>query len=568
VAVTLASFFVLGATSTRIAALANATATSGGTVTYTVFSDHLCSLPVSPAQSSTVNVTNGIVPVSSAMRFNTVGTYFWNANYSGDTANETTPSSCQSLTVTANGATTIDLAIVPDPVVVRTAFAGSVLIAGTTALASGTVTFSLYSDPTCTALLTPVQISTITGVNSVAPLSASFTIDVVGTYFMNAVYSGDVSNVGSTSACDVVAITKATPSIALSRSPGSFVVGFSTVASTVISNATSNLTGAVVYTVFSDNGCSVPVVPAVTSTKTPVSGAVPDSEPFTINVIGGYFVGVAFAGDSENNAAAGSCVAFSVTTAFPDLTLVLSQNPVEIGESFGAQMTLSANAINPTGSFELQSFTDSNCSVASPDVATHVATLASGFIPDASGVTLASSRIIFRQAVYFGDGNNASAVSDCLAQVINTGQLSASILSATLTPVGYSNFTTTSNGTLVIQVNDDRETGDGWSVTVIASDFQYNGILPIGSDIPASSFSVVSTGAPIVLIGQGIGVGGPYSDANAIGSLDSIRTLIVAEAGFGSGRYQMTSAISLEIPAQSQAGSYTATLAIATSAAP
>lgn len=96
--------------------------------------------------------------------------------------------------------------------------------------------------------------------------------------------------------------------------------------------------------------------------------------------------------------------------------------------------------------------------------------------------------------------------------MIDAGQLSASIVSATLTPVAYSNFATTSNGTLVIQVNDARETGDGWSVSVSASDFEYSGISPNGSDIPASGFSVVSTGTPVVLLGQGIGVGGPYSD--------------------------------------------------------
>ena len=79
---------------------------------------------------------------------------------------------------------------------------------------------------------------------------------------------------------------------------------------------------------------------------------------------------------------------------------------------------------------------------------------------------------------------------------------------------------------------------------------------------------VTSAGAPAVTLGQSIGVGGPYSDATAIGSLDQVRTLMIANPGFGAGRYQQTVLISLTIPAQSQAGIYTATLTIATTAAP
>ena len=83
------------------ATLLNETANAGGTVAYTVFSNNSCSADAQSAGTKTV--TNGTVPNSNSIQFNSAGTFYWQAVYSGDTNNTAATSSCQSevLTVVA-----------------------------------------------------------------------------------------------------------------------------------------------------------------------------------------------------------------------------------------------------------------------------------------------------------------------------------------------------------------------------------------------------------------------------------------------------------------------------------
>ena len=67
---------------------------AGGTVTYTVYSDSACT--TSFAGAGTKTVTNGVVPDSNGVQFDTAGSYYWQAAYSGDAGNSSANSSCQS----------------------------------------------------------------------------------------------------------------------------------------------------------------------------------------------------------------------------------------------------------------------------------------------------------------------------------------------------------------------------------------------------------------------------------------------------------------------------------------
>jgi len=71
---------------------------AGGTVAYDYFSGSACS--GSPTSvGSPLNVTNGMVPSSSSKTFSTVGSYSWNAVYSGDKDNDGATSECVLLNV-------------------------------------------------------------------------------------------------------------------------------------------------------------------------------------------------------------------------------------------------------------------------------------------------------------------------------------------------------------------------------------------------------------------------------------------------------------------------------------
>ena len=70
------------------------TSSAGGSVTYMVFSDDACTDSV--ASAGTFTVTDGTVPSSSAVALTTVGTYYWQASYSGDTYDGPSVTACGS----------------------------------------------------------------------------------------------------------------------------------------------------------------------------------------------------------------------------------------------------------------------------------------------------------------------------------------------------------------------------------------------------------------------------------------------------------------------------------------
>ncbi|MFZ2621333.1 MAG: SdrD B-like domain-containing protein [Minisyncoccia bacterium] len=73
--------------------LSNSTTDAGGTVAYNVYTNNSCTTGTQSAGSKTV--TSGIVPVSNSLVFNTVGSFYFQAVYSGDLNNSPATSTCQ-----------------------------------------------------------------------------------------------------------------------------------------------------------------------------------------------------------------------------------------------------------------------------------------------------------------------------------------------------------------------------------------------------------------------------------------------------------------------------------------
>ena len=59
---------------------------------YSYYTNNTCT--TAKAAAGTETVTNGTVPNSTTITFNTVGTFYWQAVYSGDTNNNGATSSC------------------------------------------------------------------------------------------------------------------------------------------------------------------------------------------------------------------------------------------------------------------------------------------------------------------------------------------------------------------------------------------------------------------------------------------------------------------------------------------
>ncbi len=184
------------------AALTGATATAGGTVTYTVYkNDSSCTQ--NGQSAGTVSVTNGVVPDSDAITFNSAGDFYWQAVYSGDPDNNPATSVCTSeLLVVSPNLTGLSTAqnLIPND---------DATLSGATGNAGGTITFDLFAptDATCSGTPALTQEVAVSGNGTYSTTNTTFIASDVGTWRWLVVYSGDDNNVGQTSACGVERFT-------------------------------------------------------------------------------------------------------------------------------------------------------------------------------------------------------------------------------------------------------------------------------------------------------------------------------------------------------------------------
>lgn len=159
--------------------------------------------------------------------------------------------------------------------------------------------------------------------------------------------------------------------------------------------------------------------------------------------------------------------------------------------------------------------------------------------------------------------------ADTVTQAVTGGTRTASIADLALGSASYAHTAQSSNGSMTLSADDSSGTGAGWNVTIQASDFVYTGSNN-GTNIPAANFSLTSAAAPSATAGQAVDAtdGPKVPTTSPVGALDSARKVVAANADFGQGAYAQSLGVSLSIPAQSRAGTYTGTLTVTISAAP
>jgi hypothetical protein len=202
------SSITVGGSASDSATLSGQTKTAGGTMTYTVYTDSGCSAGARSA--GTVTVTNGKVPDSSMLTFNTPGTSYWQAVYSGDAANSGSSSACTSEKLTVAKAspqigTSFNLTVNKNGT--ATAY-DTAKLSGATPTAVGTVTYTVYTNNTCTA--GGRSAGTVTVTNGVVPNSNALSF-TTGTYYWVAAYSGDANNNPVSGACGGEVMTPKLP---------------------------------------------------------------------------------------------------------------------------------------------------------------------------------------------------------------------------------------------------------------------------------------------------------------------------------------------------------------------
>jgi hypothetical protein len=182
----------------------NGAASASGTAAYAVYSDAACTKLVAAAGSGAFS--GSTAAPSTAEAGLAPGTYYWQANYSGDVNNQAVASTCGSevLTVLARtttatvqsggGVSGASLTVqAGTPVTDRAHITGSLA-----ASASGLVSYALYKNNKCTV---PAGTGSSASVlNGVAGPSTAIK-PKVGTYYWKATYSGGGLNAPSVSAC-------------------------------------------------------------------------------------------------------------------------------------------------------------------------------------------------------------------------------------------------------------------------------------------------------------------------------------------------------------------------------
>jgi hypothetical protein len=195
-----------GGSADDTATLSGETATAGGTVTYTAYSNSNCSTGARSA--GTVTVTNGSVPSSNRLSFPAAGTYYWQAAYSGDAKNSPSSSACTSeVLIVKNLPLLATEPSQPGPIAIGTSVADQATLTGETPTAGGTIYYAVLGPSNRTILVANLTPSNNTVVNGVAPASISWTPTTAGTYYFEAIYGGDAGNWPAVSAPEKLVVS-------------------------------------------------------------------------------------------------------------------------------------------------------------------------------------------------------------------------------------------------------------------------------------------------------------------------------------------------------------------------
>jgi hypothetical protein len=164
---------------------------------------------------------------------------------------------------------------------------------------------------------------------------------------------------------------------------------------------------------------------------------------------------------------------------------------------------------------------------------------------------------------------SGALAANTVRTTVTGGTRTASIADLVLPATTYSHSDQTKTGTMTLTADDSSGTNAGWNVTVLASNFVYAGSYS-GTDIPAANFGLTAAAAPARTAGQGVSPtqGPKVPTTSPVGTLDTARKVVQANANHGKGTYTQALDVSLLVPADSVEGTYTSTLTVTITAGP
>ena len=410
-------------------------------MTFTLYSDNTCTTPAGVSGSGAISTSNGVSSASFSAAWTppAAATFYWRASYAGDANNNPFTTGCgaaNEVLVAGPASPTMTTQDSPTSVTVGTAttISDTATFQNTSSVApTGSVTFTLYSDNTCTTS-TGVSgtgaISTTNGVSS-ATFSTGWVAPATGTYYWRASYAGDAANNGYTTGCalagELIVVGPASPSLTTQATPTAITVGTAT---TVGDNATFENTtavpptGSLTFTLYSDSACTnstgVSGPGPITSTGSGFSASF--STGWTAPAAGTYYWRATYPGDSNNNGFTTNCGDANElvvvgqgapTMATQDSpTSMIAGTTLLVGDTATFQNT---TTVVPTGSVMFTLYSDRLCAVPT-------GVSGPGMIFTTGGVSTASfstswtapaAGAYYWRASYGGDSNNVGFTTGC-----------------------------------------------------------------------------------------------------------------------------------------------------------
>ncbi|HVC05328.1 MAG TPA: hypothetical protein VND88_11705, partial [Candidatus Acidoferrales bacterium] len=123
---------------------------SGGTVTYTAYSDNGCTTGAQSAGTVTIDESTGVATQSNSVSFTAAGTVSWEAVFNGDTNDNTATSACEPLVISNASPTIVTILNASAITVGGTDYDTSALSNFASGGSGGTVTYTVYTDNVCT----------------------------------------------------------------------------------------------------------------------------------------------------------------------------------------------------------------------------------------------------------------------------------------------------------------------------------------------------------------------------------------------------------------------------------
>jgi hypothetical protein len=315
---------------------------------------------------------------------------------------------------------------------------------------TGGATFKLYSDASCTTLVTTLTGSNWSGSGGTYTSTATYPSPAVGTYYWIASYAGDVNNSSATGKCGDAGeqsdVTKRSPTIGTTPSAGG-KVGVVVLNDTATLSGAFNPTGSVTFKLFDPSQTCPTDTPVFTQTVALTGASATTTLGPTANKAGTWRWVASWPGDANNNGPVTSgCTEEEVTVTKATPTLSTTPNPTSgtVGVTALNDSATLSGGFSPTGSIVFSLWDpDQTCGTGTPRFSVSVAltansaTTTTGPVADKVGTWRWT-------ASYAGDANNDPASSPCTAELVTIAKAPSTISTAQTV---YPNDSATVGGT-------------------------------------------------------------------------------------------------------------------------